>query len=107
MGVLEWCVVIIDPAAMIATTLYHYEFIGYIKVSLDKKEIKIQFDYLAIYSSVEKNTRKSNKQYVKLYYVNLLRPLYNESGRLKSTFVFTYLIVDILPLSSVSPGYQS
>lgn len=25
---------------MIATTLYHYEFIGYIKISLDKKKSK-------------------------------------------------------------------
>lgn len=35
-GVLEGCVVTINPdvmIAMIATTLYHYEFVGYIKVS--------------------------------------------------------------------------
>lgn len=35
-GVLEGCVVTINPdvmIAMIAMTLYHYEFVGYIKVS--------------------------------------------------------------------------
>lgn len=32
-GVLEGCVITINPDVMIATTLYHYEFVGYIKVS--------------------------------------------------------------------------
>lgn len=32
-GVLEGCVVTINPDVMIAMTLYHYEFVGYIKVS--------------------------------------------------------------------------